>query len=78
MYYRFVCSTEDIIECITDNTIIINTFDRDEQDDVIFCIKEKKKVLCWLNKYQGQINIKKKSISGIKLILNEETITISL
>lgn len=78
MYYRFVCSTEDIIECITDNTIIINTFDRYEQDDVIFCIKEKKKVLCWLNKYQGQINIKKKSISGIKLILNEETITISL
>ena len=45
MYYRFVCSTEDIIECITDNTIIINTFDRYEQDDVIFCIKEKKKVL---------------------------------
>lgn len=45
MYYRFVCSTEDIIECITDNTIIINTFDRYEQDDVIFCIKEKKKVV---------------------------------
>lgn len=78
MYYRIVCSTEDIIECVTDNTIIINTFDRYEQDDVIFCIKEKKTVLCWLNKYQGQINNKKKSISGIKLILNEETITISL
>ncbi len=78
MYYRIVCSTEDIIECVTDNTIIINTFDRYEQDDIIFCIKEKKTVLCWLNKYQGQINNKKKSISGIKLILNEETITISL
>lgn len=51
MYYRIVCSTEDIIECVTDNTIIINTFDRYEQDDVIFCIKEKKTVLCWLNKY---------------------------
>lgn len=78
MYYRFICSIEDIIEYIADNTIIINTIDRYEQDDVIFCIKEKEQMLCWLNGKQKQINIKKKSINGIKLILDEETNTLSL
>lgn len=78
MYYRFICSTEDIIEYITNNTIIINTIDKYEQDDVIVCIKEQEQMLCWLNRKQQQINIKKKSINGIKLILDEGANTLSL
>ena len=34
-------------------------YESDMPTDVLKDIKEKKQVLCWLNKYQGQINIKK-------------------
>lgn len=77
MYYRLVCSTEDIIEHITDNTIIINILDRYEQDDFIICAKEKGQILCWLNRKLEGISAEKKSINGIKLILDEETSALS-
>ena len=40
MYYRIVCSTEDVVKYITDDTLITVSNDIYEQDDFIVFIYE--------------------------------------
>lgn len=81
MYYRIVCSTEDMVKYITDATIIIEKHDKYEQDDFIVFINEETKVVCFLNTNMENIfcySNKRKSIIGIKLILDDKKEMIQL
>lgn len=74
MHYRIVCSTEDVVKYITDDTLITLSNDIYEQDDFIVFICEQIKVICFLNANIENISCSannKKSIIGIKLILDD-------
>ena len=74
MHYRIVCSTEDVVRYITDDTIITESNDIYEQDDFIVFVNEQIKVICFLNVNMKNIFCSannKKSIVGIKLIVED-------
>lgn len=74
MHYRIVCSTEDVVRYITDDTIITESNDIYEQDDFIVFVNEQIIVICFLNVNMKNIFCSannKKSIVGIKLIVED-------
>lgn len=74
MFYRIVCSTEDVVKYITNDTIITGSNDIYEQDDFIIFIDEQIIGICSLNVRMENIfcaTSNKKSIVGIKFIFDD-------